>query len=168
MKLWMWIALAVAAAGAMLLVTPAKPTVTVIADGVTMTSRGSATVVVGEMLTSVDSVSTTVPVTGTSVPNSGTKLPAWLGSPLAMGVLYSAAAVGTVFLLQALKRRFGWEGKQMLKMTLLVVAAVGSILAYLFKDSGIGILSNVWVLLGGGGSILYTLGNLLYQWKFRT
>jgi hypothetical protein len=172
MKTWMWVAIAIAAAGGLLLVASpqAGPMVTVQAPGVVVKVTAPAEVIVGNSSTNVDIVSTVAPSSGTTVPNSGTKfklqIPEWLGSPLARGALYSLASVAAVFLLQWLKKRYVWDGKKMVEAAIVVVAAFGAILTYLFQDKGASLLSNVWVL-GGSGGFLYMAANLIYKWKFK-
>jgi len=167
MKLWMWALVAAAVAGSLLLLQgQARPFVTVRAEGVIVKVTAPAEVVlVGALSANADNVSTTVPGSGTTVPASGTKwaLPTWLQTPFARATLYALAGAAAFWALNLFKRRFGWHGKQMLNATILVVAAFGLLLSYLFQDKGISLLSNP-LNVGGGIGLIYTVANLAYQY----
>jgi hypothetical protein len=145
-------------------VAAAPPRVTVVTDGVTITSEKDVTVVVGTTPAVICAPTSASPVTSTSS-RFALKIPAWLGSPLARGTLYSLAAVAAVFLLQWIKRRYGWDGKKMVYATIVVVCSFGALLAYLFQDKGTSLLSNIWVL-GGGAGFIGMAATVIYKLKF--
>ncbi len=164
MKLWGWALIAAAVAGSVLLLqVQARPFVTVRAEGVIVKVTAPAEVVL--VGASAATVSATVPGLGTTVPSSGTKwaLPAWLQTPFSRYMLYALAGAAAVWVLNLFKRRFGWQGKQMLNATILVVAAFGLLLTYLFQDKGVSLLSNP-LNVGGGIGLVYMVANLAYQY----
>jgi len=129
------------------------------ATTVTVDSGKCATVVV---VTPCSGVAPTAPASSTAPgASSGWKLPPWLGTPFARYTLYSIASAGAVLLLMWLKRRFLWEGKRMLQATIVVVAAFGMLLTYLFQDKGASSLNPLNV--GGGIGLVYMLANLAFQ-----
>jgi hypothetical protein len=163
MKGFLLVLIAAALVGAMG-VAAAPPRITVVTDGVTITSEKDVTVTVGQA-PSVACVPSVVAPVVKAASKFALEIPAWLGSPLARGTLYSLAAVAAVFLLQWIKRSYGWDGKKMVYATIVVVCAFGALLAYLFQDKGTSLLSNVWVL-GGGAGFIGMAATVIYKLKF--
>lgn len=152
------IAAALAVAVAVVVALPKSGTVE--ATTVTVDSGKSTTVVV---VAPCSGATPTAPASSTAPgASSGWKLPPWLGTPFARYTLYVIASAGAVLLLTWVKRRFLWEGKRMLQATIVVVAAFGMLLTYLFQDKGASILSNP-LNIGGGIGLVYMLANLAFQ-----
>jgi hypothetical protein len=158
--------LGAAVAGALALaLLPAARVVRVDIGAVSVYSEGDVRVVlpsssvVGVSSSSVGSMGTTVPETGTKwVP------PAWLGSPFARYILYAGGGALAVWALQLIKRRWGWQDKQMLNATVLVVGAIGLTITYLVQDKGISSLLSNPFNLGGGLGLTYLVSSLVYQY----
>lgn len=141
-------------------VAAAPPRITVVTDGVTITSEKDVTVVVGSPAV-ICAPAAAAPVASTGS-KFALKIPDWLGSPFARATLYILAGGAAVLILKWVQKKYGWVDKQMLTATIVVVSALGLGLSYLFQDKGMSLLSNP-LNIGGGIGVLYTVANLAFK-----
>jgi len=160
MKGFLLVLIAAALVGAWA-IAAAPPRVTVVTDGVTITSEKDVTVVVGSASVVACVPAAVVPVTSTPS-KFALKIPAWLGTPFARATLYILAGGAAVLILKWVQKKYGWVDKQMLTATIVVVSALGLGLSYLFQDKGMSLLSNP-LNIGGGIGVVYTLANLAFK-----
>jgi len=158
MKGFLLVLIAAALVGAWA-VAATPPRITVVTDGVTITSEKDVTVVVGSA--SVVACAPAAPIAATPS-RFALKIPAWLGTPFARATLYILAGGAAVLILKWVQKKYGWVDKQMLTATIVVVSALGLGLSYLFQDKGMSLLSNP-LNVGGSLGVLYTVANLAFK-----
>jgi hypothetical protein len=160
MKGFLLVLIAAALVGAWA-VAATPPRITVVTDGVTITSEKDVTVVVGSASVVACAPAAVAPIAATPS-RFALKIPAWLGTPFARATLYILAGGAAVLILKWVQKKYGWVDKQMLTATIVVVSALGLGLSYLFQDKGMSLLSNP-LNIGGGIGVVYTLANLAFK-----